>query len=433
MLDEKLFEKNYIEYKLYSVIKLKDKYGFRIKLLFSDGTEDIIQIGGFNKKSEAKKERDKVASQLLNHTFVVEPKIKFEIYIRYWLEKIIKPDLKYNSYMSYRNIVENYAIPFLGNLNLTQINMGHIQKFYNDTAGKYKSIARLAKAVMETAMRYAKNKNLIEVDPTTNVSLPKNIEKKIYKTIVINEEKVLNIEQIKILIEASKQTPIYLQVLFAVLMGLRKQEINGIKYTDIDFINRKLYLSVQLGRNTSDTIDDCPRKMLTKQEIKLKSYNSERVLDIPDVVFEAILEEKQKYERNRRRRINDKNNPFYDGKYVCCSTYGKPRSKDFHRKYYLKLLDETNLPKIGFHDLRHTYATLLIINNYDLKAVSQLLGHASTIITSNVYFDKNRLIIDCTNELNSFIDRVKPKEEKYDNTIPIIENLDTNLMIKRFI
>ena len=99
----------------------------------------------------------------------------------------------------------------------------------------------------------------------------------------------------------------------------------------------------------------------------------------------------------------------------------------------MKLLDETNLPKIGFHDLRHTYATLLIINNYDLKAVSQLLGHASTIITSNVYFDKNRLIIDCTNELNSFIDRVKPKEEKYDNTIPIIENLDTNLMIKRFI
>lgn len=432
MLNDELFNKTYIDYKLYSVIKLKDKYGFRLKLFFNDGTEDMIQVGGFTKKSEATAERDKVASQLINHTYVVQPKIKFEVYIRYWLDKEIKPK-KYNTYMSYRNVVENYAIPFLGNLNLMQINMGHIQKFYNDTANKHKSVAKLAKVVMETAMKYAKDKNLIQVNPTANVSLPKTIEKNEYKTVVIKEEQLLNVEQIKKLIEASKSTPIYLQVLFAVLMGLRKQEINGLKYTDIDFVNRKLYLRVQLGRKATDTIDDCPRKMLTKQEIELKSYNSERVLDIPDMVFEAILNEKQKYERNRNRRINDKHNPFYDHKYICCSTYGKPRSKDFHRRYYLKLLKDNNLPNIGFHDLRHTYATLLLINNYDLKAVSELLGHASTIITSNVYFDKNKLVIDCTNELNSYIDRVKPKEILHDLLMPIVEDLDTNLMINRYV
>lgn len=166
MLDDELFRKTYIDYKLYSVIKLKDKYGFRVKLFFNDGTEDTTQIGGFTKKSEATTERDKVASQLISHTFVVQPKIKFEVYIRYWLDKEIKQK-KYNTYMSYRNVVENYAIPFLGNLNLMQINMGHIQKFYNDTANKHKSVARLAKVVMETAMEYAKNKNLIEVNPTT--------------------------------------------------------------------------------------------------------------------------------------------------------------------------------------------------------------------------------------------------------------------------
>lgn len=432
MLDDELFKKTYIDYKLYSVIKLKDKYGFRIKLFFNDGTENMIQIGGFAKKNQATIERDKVASQIINHTFVIQLKIKFEVYIRYWLDKEIKPK-KYNTYMSYRNVVENYAIPFLGNLNLIQINMGHIQKFYNDTANKFKSIARLAKVVMETAMEYAKGKNLIKVNPTTNVALPKTIEKKAYKTVIIKEEQVLNIEQIKTLIEASKSTPIYLQVLFAVLMGLRKQEINALKYTDIDFVNRKLYLRLQLGRKTTDTIDDCPRKMLTKQDIKLKSYNSERILDIPDMVFEAILNEKQKYERNRHKRINDKTNPFYDHKYICCSTYGKPRSKDFHRRYYLNLLKDNDLPNIGFHDLRHTYTTLLLANNYDLKAVSELLGHASTIITSNVYFDKNRLVIDYTNELNSYIDRVKPKEILQDLLTPIAEDFDTNLMINRYV
>lgn len=432
MLDEQLFHKTYVDYKLYSVIKLKDKYGFRLKLFFNDGTDMIQQIGGFLKKKDATKERDKVASQLINHTYVVQVKIKFDVYIRYWLDKEIKPK-KYNTYMSYRNVIENYAIPFLGNLNLIQINMGHITKFYNDIASKHKSVARLAKTVMQCSMKYAKDKNLIEVNPTVNVSLPKNIEKKEYKTVVIKKEKVLNIEQIKTLIEASKDTPIHLQILFAVLMGLRKQEINALKYTDIDFINRKLYLKVQLGRNATDTIDDCPRKMLTKQEIKLKSYNSERILDIPDMVFEAILSEKQKYERNCSRRKNDKTNPFLDYKYICCSTYGKPRSKGFHRRYYLKLLQDNNLPNIGFHDLRHTYTTLLLTNNYDLKAVSQLLGHSSTIITSNVYFDKNRLIIDCTNELNGYINRVKPEEMNQDISRSILENLDTNLLINKYV
>ena len=415
-----ILKRDYVDYVLYSVTKLKDRYGFRVKLLFNDGTDSIQQIGGFIKKKDATIERDKAAAQLLNHTFVVQPKIKFEVYIRYWLNDVMKERISYNSYMSYRNVIENYAIPFLGNLNLMQINMGHIQKFYNDTAKKYKSIARLSKTVMETSLEYAKEKNLIMVNPAFNVPLP--------KTQVIKEEQVLNLEQIKTLIEASKDTPIHLQILFAVLMGLRKQEINALKYTDIDFINRKLYLKVQLGRRVNDTKDDCPRKMLTKQEVKLKTYHSERILDIPDIVFEAILNEKKKYERNRKRRINDKNNPFYDHNYICCSTYGKPRSKGFHRRYYLKLLQDNNLPKIRFHDLRHTYSTLLLINNFDLKAVSELLGHASTIITSNVYFDKNKIIIDCTDEMNNYIGRVKPKEE----TKTIID-FDMNLMLKKYL
>lgn len=110
-------------------------------------------------------------------------------------------------------------------------------------------------------------------------------------------------------------------------------------------------------------------------------------------------------------RINDKNNPFLDLGYICCSTYGHPRSKEFHNKYYNQLKEENDLPDITFHDLRHTYTTLLLMNNFDLKAVSQLLGHASTIITANVYFDKNKIIIDCENELNTYIDKVKPNDE----------------------
>lgn len=429
MLCEKDLKKTYIKYIVYSVIRLKNKYGFKVKLFFDDGSESIRQIGGFSKKRDANEERDNVVASLKNHTYIVYPKIKFNEYIDFWLESVMKPYISYNSYMSYRNIVRNYAIPFFGKIYLTQINIGHIQRFYNHIISKYVSIAKLAKPIIKTAMEYAKDRNLISINIADKVDLPDCDEIREYKTIRINKNRVLNINQIKVLIEASKSTPIYLHILFAVLMGLRKQEINGLKYDDVDFINRKLHLSRQLGVDPKKYKKDCAKKMYTKQEIKLKSYSSERILDIPDMVFDAIVNERTKYEKNRRRRINDKHNPFFDGNYICCSTYGKPRSKGFIFNPYKKLLKDNNLPNIAFHDLRHTFATLLLMNNYSLKTISCLLGHASTIITYDVYFDKSKIVIDCTDELKGYIKRVVHSDEINDLSY---DELDTNLTAKRY-
>ena len=102
-------------------------------------------------------------------------------------------------------------------------------------------------------------------------------------------------------------------------------------------------------------------------------------------------------------RINDKNNPFFDGNYICCSTYGKPRSKDFHWKYFKQLLQENDLPDIRWHDLRATYCTILLKNDFNPKAVSKLMGHAKEIIT---------IIEDCLEALEPFIDEVIPEEEE---------------------
>ena len=153
---------------------------------------------------------------------------------------------------------------------------------------------------------------------------------------------------------------------------------------------------------------------LPKQEIELKTESSDRIIPIPDILFEAIIEERQKYEKNRRRRINDKHNPFFDGNYVCCSTYGKPRSKDFHWVHFKKLLKENGLPDIRWHDLRATYCTILLKNDFNPKAVSKLMGHAKEIITIDVYGDNREIIEDCLENLEPFIDEVLPEEEVID-------------------
>jgi len=219
-----------------------------------------------------------------------------------------------------------------------------------------------------------------------------------------------------------------MNVLFASLMGLRKSEIIGIKYSNIDFMRRKLKLEKQLGRRINDTKENCAPKTLTKQEVPLKTDSSVRELDIPDLVFEAILEERRLYEKRRNQRMNYKTNPFYDGDYVCCSTYGKPRSKGFIYTYFKEIKEKNNLPDFPWHRLRTTYTTILAKNNFSLKAIAVLLGHSSEIVTFENYTDKNEIIYDCLEELEPFIESVLPPQNS--KIINDCTNIETDIIMQ---
>ena len=132
-------------------------------------------------------------------------------------------------------------------------------------------------------------------------------------------------------------------------------------------------------------------------------------------MFEAIIQERKKYEANKKRRINDKTNPFQDLGYICCSSYGRPRGRTYAFEHFKKLLRENNLPDIRWHDLRATFATILIKKDFNLKAISRKMGHSKQIITADVYGDKKAIIEDCLEKLNPFLEEVLPKQEE--NTV----------------
>ena len=113
--------------------------------------------------------------------------------------------------------------------------------------------------------------------------------------------------------------------------------------------------------------------------------------------------------------------------YICCSSYGRPRSKDYHWPYYKKILEENNLPDIRWHDLRSTFCTILLKNDFNPKAVSKLMGHAKEIITMDVYGDKKGIIADCVDEIQPFIDEVlglNEKEELIDENRDIVIDVE---------
>lgn len=262
----------------------------------------------------------------------------------------------------------------------------------------------MVKTVINISMRYAVEKKIIATNPAVNVGLPKNVKKTSYHVRNIDTQKTLTMEQIYLLLEKSRDTPIHMQVLFNVLMGLRRSEIIAVKYSDVDYVNRTLRVERQLGIAMNSEKEGLDSKTYTKQEISPKTRSSIREIPIPDYVFEAILQERQKYEKNRSRRST----AFEDKDYICCSSYGRPRSRSYHWKYYKKILQENNLPDIRWHDLRCTFCTLLLKNDFNPKAVSKLMGHSREIITMDVYGDNKGIIADGIPEMEEFMQEILP-------------------------
>lgn len=405
MLDLKM--QNYVDWDVRAVIKLLDRnnYAYRVVLKYQNGTKHIQQKSGFKTKKDAEDARKCTIGELCNGTYVVNNNVRVKEFLEYWLEYDIRQRVgSYNTYASYFQIVKNHIIPYLGRKKLTELSRGDIQRLYQERTEYSVHIARQVKTVLNVSLCYAAEHKLIPLNLAEGVNLPKAVVSKPYHTRNIDSQKTLTIEQIQVLLNASKETPIHMQVLFNVLMGLRRQEINGLKYSDVDYINRTLSVERQLGKELNRDPEGVDDEAKTKKDLPLKSSSSRRVLPIPDYVFEAILDERKIYERNRSHRKER----FSDLDYICCSSDGKPRSKDFHWKHYKNLLKKVGLPDIRWHDLRSTYCTLLLKGDFSPKAVSKLMGHAKELITVDVYGDNANIIPEEMPELLLYMRDVMP-------------------------
>ena len=101
------------------------------------------------------------------------------------------------------------------------------------------------------------------------------------------------------------------------------------------------------------------------------------------------------------------------------------------KKNYKDLLKSLDLPDIHFHQLRNTYATILLKNSFNSKGVSHLLGHAKEIISVDVYGDTKEIIEDCLDVLEPFIEEVVPKERK-DQYYDYSEVIEIDLILKEY-
>ena len=397
----------YISFEVKNVKKIKGHFGFIVILKYNDGLTKTQQHAGFLTKEEANREREITIGHLHERKYLVYGTVLFKDYIGHWLDDIIRNRVgSYNTYYNYNSVVCNHIIPVLGNKMMKMINTADIVRLYRK-AGEYsKSVAEQVRTIIKTCLEYAVKEKAVAVNVALGVRMPKSLNTGNYHSRTIESKNTLTLEQVKKLIEGSKGSKIHLMILFNVVMGLRCSEIIGIKYSDIDFVEQKLTVRRQLGRDIKKKDSELDAKTYTKQEIATKTPSSMRTIDIPDIVYDAILEQRKWYEASKSRRSIY----FLDLDYVCCSSYGRPRSKNFHFQHFKKLLKDLELPDVRWHDLRGTCATILLLNGMSPKAIAENLGHASEIVTIDNYIDKSKLSVVKLDRLDSFIAAVVPMD-----------------------
>jgi integrase len=140
--------------------------------------------------------------------------------------------------------------------------------------------------------------------------------------------------------------------------GLRRSELLGLKWTDIDWKNGIIKVRRSIARMNGEIV-----------ESTLKTKNSYRAVTISQQAIEVLKEQKAK--------TNDT--------YVFPSPNGGPISPDSVNNMLKRVLARAGIPKVRFHDLRHTFATIALQNGVDIKTVSGMLGHFSAGFTLDTY------------------------------------------------
>ena len=296
--------------------------------------------------------------------------ILFGKYMEEWLETM-KPRVELSTFPSYENKVKIISKYFndLG-IKLCDLKKSHIKTFYNhlmQTRNIKPQTVKRYHANIHKALKEAVELDLIPVNPADNIKLDKSEQ---YIASYYNKE------ELEKLFEVAKGSTIELHILLAAYYGLRREEVCGLKYSSISFVNRTVTIS--------HTVTQCRvnGKYETVKKDRTKNKSSYRTLPLIPAIEDLILKEKAKQEKNKKYFGNTYKNK--EG-YILVDDEGKLIKPDTVTKTFRKLVEHNDLKKIRFHDLRHSCASLLLANGVNMKEIQQWLGHSNFNTTANIY------------------------------------------------
>ena len=286
-------------------------------------------------------------------------------WLEVWMENYAKIKLRPSTFKTSQGFLKNHIKPQIGGIPLADLTSLDLQRFYKhlldggrvdriEAKKKPKGLApktgRNIHQMIGSAYNLAMEQKLVSKNPTQGCALPK-VEHK--------EMQTLPVEQLTSFLREAKDSGVFALYYIDLTTGLRRGELLGLKWSDIDLEKGDLRVRRQIGRIDGKII-----------EMPLKTKNAYRTLPLSADAIDVLMQQ-------RRKTGNSE--------WVFPSPTGGPVSPDSVLHMLHRVLKRAGLPKVRFHDLRHTFATLALQNGVDIKTVSGMLGHFSAGFTLDTY------------------------------------------------
>lgn len=333
---------------------------------------------------KTKKEADEKMRAHLNELDdgVVVTTLKVAEFLKLFVAEHCK-GMKPSALWTYEYTCNHYIIPILGSIRLDKLSHTEIQLLYdawNETLAP--STVHRIHRVLRTALNHAVKKGYLVKSPLARVDAPERRTPR---------RTVLSVSQAKeMLLWLKERRPgAYMACFLAVYTGMRRGEVAGLQWRDIDFERNIIHVRRTRDRRGTDDVIQTP-----------KTEDSER--DI--VVSQLVVEELKLWNESQRIFSKMIQVPWDEEMYVVRLPNGDIPDPHIFDRGVKVALTTLGLPVVTFHDLRHTHATWLLESGVDLKVVSQRLGHSSITVTADVYSHvTHKLQEDAVNKLDKMI------------------------------
>lgn len=295
----------------------------------------------------------------------------FSDYVRYWLEQVHRR-VDEVTWQGYDTLARCHILPYFDKcgLLLQELTRADLQTYLDEMAsdgrkdgrgGLSARSIRLHKNILHQTLNEALKNGLISNNPCQLLDLP---------SVPRYEAHFYDEQQLQILLHAAKDDPLYPLIQLAMIYGLRRSELLGLKWDSIDFVRKTLTIRHTVSKVTTAVAKD-----------KTKTASSYRSFPLTEEAAQIFQQAKAEETQNRRLM----GTAYQENDYVFKWSDGRPFPPDYVTHHFSRLLKNHDLPHIRFHELRHSCTSLLLNRGFTLKDVQEWMGHSDISVTANIY------------------------------------------------
>jgi integrase len=366
-------------------IRQKSKNSWQLQIYTGQGPDgkpsrhfETVQ----GRKGDAQRRLTELLSSLDKGVYTPPGRLTVADHLHQWLDGYVKTNCSIRTYDGYQSIIENHLIPAIGHIQLKNLHPQVIQEYYSEACKTLSSrTVNHQHRVLSQSMKYAVRQGYLGRNPAELVDAP-SPRKKTMRTLTTSE--------VEVLLAMATDNPYYPVFYTALNTGLRQAELLGLRWRDIDLEGLSISVTQVLFK----------RRGVCQFKEPKTTHSRRRVAMTPKL---ALYLREYKAERDSLSwRLGQP--PSLDS-LIFSNVGGTPIDPGVVSHNFHRLAKRAGLEGVRFHDLRHTFASILLQRGAKPKVISEALGHASVAFTMDVY---SHIIEGMQEEAMALLDEVLP-------------------------